>query len=239
MADQTREWGRPRSAETAGAEERRILESRYAGMLGDPMPLGLVAFAITVLTMGTILAGWWRFPGLQMLESAPLLLIFGGIAQLLAAMWCFGRGETLGGTFFGVFGAFWIALGSNVLVLARGVAAAAVGIPAVTLGPLGVTLACLCFVALVVGLTAVFTNAGFSATSLAFAIGLFFLAWASLVHGNAVLQAIAGWAGVISGVLGLATAAMLTVGRGIGQDTVPRMRPWRMTWPPQRPVEGV
>lgn len=238
MADQTREWGRPRPAET-GAQEQGALAARYAGGLGDPVPFGLVAFAISVLTTGTVLARWWPLPGLQMLQAVPLLLVFGGLAQLLAAMWCFGRGETLGGTFFGVFGAFWLTFGSNALVLARGVAAAAVGIPPTTLGPFGVTLACFCFVALMLGIAAMFTNPGLSATSFALAVGLFFLAWACLVHGNTVLQAVAGWAGVVSGVLGLATAAMLTIGSGMGRYPVPGMRAWRMTWPPQRPVEGV
>lgn len=238
MADQSRQWGRPRPAETGAPEEERV-GGRYIGMLGDPMPLGLVAFAISVLTIGTILAGWWPNSALVMLETLPLILIFGGIAQLISALWCFGRGETLGGTFFGLFGTLFVTLGSNsVILLARGIAAAAIGIPPVTLGPLGVTLACFCLVALMLGMAAAFTNAGLSASWLVLAVGLFCLAWASLVHGNAVLQGIAGWTGVISGVLGLATAAMMIVSSGMGRYAVSGMRPWHLTWPPQRPVEG-
>jgi succinate-acetate transporter protein len=39
----------------------------------------------------------------------PLALFYGGLAQLLAGMWEFRRGNTFGATAFSSFGAFWLA----------------------------------------------------------------------------------------------------------------------------------
>jgi uncharacterized protein len=79
--------------------------SRGAG-LADPGPLGLAGFAATTFFLSTI--------NTNMLGASVqatvlgLALAYGGIAQLLAGMWEFAKGNTFGAVAFSSYGAFWI-----------------------------------------------------------------------------------------------------------------------------------
>ena len=79
-----------------------------ASGIADPAPLGLAAFALTTLLLSAKNAGWMT----HATGSAWLAFAFayGGIAQLLAGMWEFRRGNTFGSTAFSTYGAFWIGL---------------------------------------------------------------------------------------------------------------------------------
>ena len=74
--------------------------------LADPAPLGLAAFGITTLCLSAINAGWLGESDIPMVLA--LALPMGGVAQLLAGMWAFARGNTFAATAFSSFGAFWI-----------------------------------------------------------------------------------------------------------------------------------
>ena len=78
-----------------------------APAIADPAPLGLAAFAMTTLVLSTFNAGLLD----KSAEAVvlPLALFYGGLAQLLAGMWEFRRGNTFGATAFSSFGAFWLA----------------------------------------------------------------------------------------------------------------------------------
>jgi uncharacterized protein len=75
-------------------------------LLADPAPLGLAAFAATTFFLSTV--------NTNMLGASAqttvlgLALAYGGLAQLLAGMWEFAKGNTFGATAFSSFGAFWI-----------------------------------------------------------------------------------------------------------------------------------
>jgi succinate-acetate transporter protein len=75
--------------------------------VADPAPLGLAGFALTTLLLSFANAniitetGGFAF----ILGSAAF---YGGLAQLLAGMWEFKRGNTFGATAFSSFGAFWL-----------------------------------------------------------------------------------------------------------------------------------
>jgi succinate-acetate transporter protein len=77
-----------------------------AGGLADPGPLGLAAFAGTTFFLSVI--------NTNMVSSVVtagvlgLALCYGGIAQLLAGMWEFAKGNTFGAVAFSSFGAFWL-----------------------------------------------------------------------------------------------------------------------------------
>jgi succinate-acetate transporter protein len=73
----------------------------------DPAPLGLAAFAMTTLVLSSYNAGFLHASTEAVV--LPLALIYGGLAQLLAGMWEFRRGNTFGATAFSSFGAFWLA----------------------------------------------------------------------------------------------------------------------------------
>ncbi len=74
--------------------------------LADPAPLGLAAFALTTFVLSSINAGW--FPASVEPVVFGLALAYGGLAQLLAGMWEFAKGNVFGATAFSSYGAFWI-----------------------------------------------------------------------------------------------------------------------------------
>ena len=94
-----------------------------ASGIADPAPLGLAAFALTTFLLSAKNAGWMSHTtGGAWLAFA---LAYGGLAQLLAAMWEFRNRNVVGATGFGTFGAFWIGLGFYILLVANPAVAAA------------------------------------------------------------------------------------------------------------------
>jgi succinate-acetate transporter protein len=79
--------------------------SRCAAAFADPAPLGLAAFALTTFVLS--------FTNTGLFKAEPvvfgLALAYGGIAQMLAGMWEFAKGNTFGATAFTSYGAFWLA----------------------------------------------------------------------------------------------------------------------------------
>lgn len=76
--------------------------------IADPGALGLAGFAATTFVLSCFNAGLFA----EKLEPVvlPLALVYGGLAQLLAGMWEFRKGNTFGATAFGSYGSFWISL---------------------------------------------------------------------------------------------------------------------------------
>lgn len=74
--------------------------------IADPGPLGLAAFAMTTFVLSVVNAGIVD----KSVEPVVLglALFYGGIAQLLAGMWEFRKGNTFGALAFTSFGAFWL-----------------------------------------------------------------------------------------------------------------------------------
>jgi hypothetical protein len=73
----------------------------------DPGPLGLAGFAATTLVLSFVNAGIVGGTGVN--AVLPLALFYGGLAQLIAGILEYRRGNTFGVTAFGTYGAFWIA----------------------------------------------------------------------------------------------------------------------------------
>lgn len=230
MADEP--WIAGSILRATASERPGAVEVRVPIALGDPRPLGLVAFAISALSIGAILAGWWADPGAQLALVLPLVTAF-GVTQFVAGLWSLRCGQTLSATFFGTFGAFSGAVGSYQLAAVHVSAGPVVGegVATTALGPFGVVLGCLCFVALFVAVGSMSSNTGLTAASLALAVALFCLAWASFVGGDALLGAVAGWAGMVAGGLAFLTAAMLSVGGRASRLLLLTAPPWRLAWP--------
>lgn len=74
--------------------------------IADPGPLGLAGFAAATFFLSAVNSGMLNATS----ESGVLglAIFYGGIAQLLAGMWEFVKGNTFGATAFGSFGAFWL-----------------------------------------------------------------------------------------------------------------------------------
>jgi succinate-acetate transporter protein len=80
-----------------------------AATIADPGPLGLAAFALTTFLLSAVNAHWTNgnSAGTAFLGYA---LAYGGLAQLLAGMWEFRRGNVFAATAFSSYGGFWIGL---------------------------------------------------------------------------------------------------------------------------------
>jgi len=91
---------------TAQRDEAVSTPASVSAGIADPGPLGLAGFAATTFFLSAVNAG--LLP--KTVEGAVfgLAIFYGGIAQLLAGMWEFAKGNTFGALAFGSFGAFWL-----------------------------------------------------------------------------------------------------------------------------------
>jgi succinate-acetate transporter protein len=103
----------PMAGQTALARETA---TAFAGSIADPGPLGLAAFALTTFVLSAVNAGWIH-KGTEPVVLG-LALAYGGLAQLLAGMWEFKKGNTFGATAFTSYGAFWISFWAFVVFYA-------------------------------------------------------------------------------------------------------------------------
>jgi uncharacterized protein len=88
--------------------------------VADPAPLGLAGFALTTLLLSAHNVGW--APDFIWVGTA---LFYGGLAQFLAGMWSFRRGNVFTATAFSTYGAFWLSLATYFLLVVFGKAPAA------------------------------------------------------------------------------------------------------------------
>jgi succinate-acetate transporter protein len=78
----------------------------FGAGFADPGPLGLAGFAMTTFFLSAVNSN--LLP--KTVEGAVfgLAIFYGGIAQLLAGMWEFTKGNTFGAVAFASYGAFWL-----------------------------------------------------------------------------------------------------------------------------------
>jgi succinate-acetate transporter protein len=104
------------------------LASEQVRIIADPAPLGLAAFALTTFLLSLVNAG--VIPK----DTEPVMLgvalAFGGIAQLLAGMWEFRKGNVFGATVFSSYGAFWLSFWAYVTFYAKDIPAEHHGVAA-------------------------------------------------------------------------------------------------------------
>ena len=80
--------------------------ARPVPAIADPAPLGLAALAMTTLVFSVFNAGLVSRTGAPVVLG--LAVAYGGLAQLLAGMWEFRRGNAFGALTFGSYAAFWL-----------------------------------------------------------------------------------------------------------------------------------
>jgi len=78
----------------------------FGAHLADPGPLGLAGFALTTFMLSCFNSG--LAPKSAEVVVLGVALFYGGIAQLLAGMWEFAKGNTFGALAFSSYGAFWM-----------------------------------------------------------------------------------------------------------------------------------
>src|SRR2546426_3126907 len=97
------------------AQEMRAAQ---APALADPAPLGLAAFALTTFVLSAHNAGLFGTVGNTIVVG--LAIFYGGLAQFMAGVWLFPRGDNFTATAFFTFGAFSLSLGANVVFILSG-----------------------------------------------------------------------------------------------------------------------
>ncbi len=97
----------PRPSTEAAGDPTAPAPTGFGAHISDPGPLGLAAFAATTFFLSAVNAN--LLPGTVEAGVFGLAIFYGGIAQLLAGMWEFTKGNTFGATAFSSFGAFWLA----------------------------------------------------------------------------------------------------------------------------------
>ena len=94
----------------------RELASEQVRLIADPAPLGLAAFALTTFLLSMANAGF--MPATAEPIVFGVALAYGGIAQMLAGMWEFRKGNVFGATVFTSYGAFWLSFWAYVTFFA-------------------------------------------------------------------------------------------------------------------------
>jgi uncharacterized protein len=89
--------------------------------LANPAPLGLMGFGMTTVLLNLHNAGFFAL-GSMILAMG---IFFGGIAQIIAGIMEFKKGNTFGTTAFTSYGAFWLTLVALILLPKLGLAEAA------------------------------------------------------------------------------------------------------------------
>jgi uncharacterized protein len=93
-------------SKTTGPAAAPVATPMFGAAFADPAGLGLTAFAATTFFLSSVNAGW--LPDSVEPVVLGLALFYGGIAQLLAGMWEFVKGNSFGAVAFSSYGAFWL-----------------------------------------------------------------------------------------------------------------------------------
>ena len=86
-----------------------------AASTADPGPLGLAGFALTTFCLSVFNAGILN--GALQGVVLPMALFYGGLAQLLAGLQEYKKGNTCGATAFTSYGAFWMSFAAFVHII--------------------------------------------------------------------------------------------------------------------------
>ncbi len=154
----------------------------------NPAPLGLLAFGTTTVLLNLHNAG--LFPLNTMILAMGLF--YGGLAQIIAGIMEWRKGNTFGTTAFTSYGAFWLTLVGLIVLPKLGWGDAATG------SAMASYLAVWGVFTLVMFFGTLRANRALQFVFASLAI-LYFLLAASEATGNKVLGTVGGWEGIVCG----------------------------------------
>jgi hypothetical protein len=187
-----------------------------SGGIADPAPLGLAGFAMTTFLLSFVNANLISEKGGGAIILG-LALFYGGIAQFLAGMWEYRRGNTFGATAFSSFGAFWLSFW----------AIEHFGVSGDAHKTLGLYLFAWFIFTAYMTVAATRTNGAVLAVFVLLTITFLFLAigeWQNSATPPAVFTRIGGWLGIVT-----AVAAWYASFASVVNET--HKRQWLPTWP--------
>lgn len=186
--------------------------------IAAPSILGLYGFAGATFMVAAYMCKWYGGPH-TIFALFPFVLMFGGVAQFLAAMWAFRARDGVATAVHGTWGSFWIAYGIlNVLYLAGKLVE-----PGNLFPELGYWFIVLAAVTWMCTLASFASNAGMVAVNLLLSIAATLEAISKLT-GNEVLQIIAGYCFLISALCAWYTASALMFEEAYGHKILPVFR---------------
>jgi succinate-acetate transporter protein len=178
---------------TAGrVAQAREVASAQVQLIADPAPLGLAAFALTTFLLS--LANSGLMPAAAEPVVFGVALAYGGVAQLLAGMWEFKKGNVFGATVFSSYGAFWLSFWGYVTFYAPTVPAEQHGAAA------GWLLICWGIFTVLMFIGSLRTTAVLAAL-FAVVVAAFFLLGFGALEGVTALTRAGGWVGLLAGAM--------------------------------------
>lgn len=182
----------------------------YTNKLANPGPLGLMGFGMTTVLLNLHNIGF--FPLNAVIISMGIF--YGGLAQILAGLLEYKKGNTFAATAFTSYGFFWLTLVSILLLPKMGLASATDSD----------------FLAVYLGMWGIFTLLMFFATlranrilQLVFAslTLLFVLLMVGNLTGDQSILTLAGYEGIICGALAIYLAAAEILNEQFGRTILP------------------
>ena len=179
-------------------------------ILANPAPLGLMGFGMTTVLLNLHNAGFFAL-GAMILAVG---LFYGGIAQIIAGILEFKKGNTFGTTAFISYGSFWLTLVFIVMAPKLGLAEA----------PSALAMGSYLFIW---GLFTLFMFVGTLKTNraLQFVFAsltiLFFLLAAGDITGITALKTIAGFEGILCGLSAIYLAMAEVINAALGRTVMP------------------
>jgi succinate-acetate transporter protein len=208
MASIVEHWthtGPVHAPETVSRDSIVREEVHAAASVGEPAALGLLGFATGTFVLSAMATGFFSPSAIP--YAVPVILVFAGLAQFIAAMWSFRRGDTLAATAFGSFGAFNVTFSFYELVLHP----ATIGGTAAAAPIVGMWIAFFSYIALMLFVGAMRRSTILSLVLLTLAGAYGFMAADVFVGGGSVLLKIGGWCGIASAIIAVYVATALVI----------------------------
>jgi len=180
----------------------------------NPAPLGLMGFGMTTVLLNIHNAGF--FPISSMILAMGLF--YGGIAQIIAGILEFRKGNTFGMTAFVSYGFFWVTLVGLILGPRTGF------IDRTPEGYMGCFLVMWGIFTLFMFLGTLRANRALQFVFLSLTV-LFFLLAIRDFAGSPIVGAIAGWEGILCGASAIYLAMAEVLSEQFGRDVLPIGRP--------------
>ena len=180
-----------------------------SGSAANPAPLGLAGFGLTTILLNIHNAGFFELNVMIM----GMGVFYGGIAQLIAGIMEYKRGNTFGTVAFVSYGSFWLSL-VFIWIMPR------MGLPAADPVSIGCYLAVwgLFTFILLIGVLGGNTIGKLIFGSLTI---LFFLLALANFTGSHAIHTIAGYVGIVCGGFALYEAAALVINEKRGRQILP------------------
>lgn len=205
--------GLVKTADRPVAEIKRV-EAMHEATVGEPAPMALFGFAVGTLLAGLVLTGDW--PTATLMAVIPMLLWFAGVGQFIGGLFGLAKGNTFAGTAFCSFGAGNVIIGSFLWMQSAGL----IGRGTADFNMLGIALLCLGYIALMLVIASLRTNAVYTAVLGTLTAG-YILSGLPYLGASTVVGSIGGWCLVASAVLAFYAGGAVVVNSQWQREVIP------------------